>query len=64
LKGISAASNGISLILGFINTHKKSAWHLRLKPERWPIRKKGHIPITQIYGEVKVAGEDRLQSNF
>ena len=28
------------------------------------MEKKGDIPITQIGGEVKVVGEDRLQSNF
>jgi hypothetical protein len=41
----------------------KSAWHLRLKPQRRPIWKKD-IPITQIDDEVKVVGEDRLQSNL
>jgi hypothetical protein len=42
----------------------KSAWHLHLKPQRRPIWKKSDIPITQIGDEVKVVGEDRLQSNF
>ena len=28
------------------------------------MEKKGDIPITQICDEVKVVGEDRLQSNF
>jgi hypothetical protein len=48
----------------FTNTHIKFAWHLRLKPQRRPIWKKGDIPITQIDDEVKFVGEDRLQSNF
>jgi hypothetical protein len=44
--------------------HMTGAWHLRLKPQRRPIWKKGDIPITQIDDEVKIAGEDRLQSNL
>ena len=34
------------------------------EPQRRQIWKKGGIPITQIDDEVKVLGEDRLQSNF
>jgi hypothetical protein len=63
-KDISAGSNYISSNWGFTNTHIKSAWHLRLKPQRRPIWKKGDIPITQMDGEVKVVGDDRLQSSF
>jgi|AntAceMinimDraft_1070359.scaffolds.fasta_scaffold281532_1 hypothetical protein len=40
------------------------AWHLPLKPQRWPIWKKGDIPMTQTNDEVKVLDEDRLQLNF
>jgi hypothetical protein len=42
--------------------HIKSAWCLQLKSLRRPIWKKGDIPITQIDGEVKFVGVDRLQS--
>jgi hypothetical protein len=40
-KDISAGSIFMSLNWGFINIHIKSAWHLPLKPQRWPIWKKG-----------------------
>ena len=48
----------------FQNTNIKGAWHLRLKPQRQPIWKKIDISIAQIDDEVKVVGEDRLQSIF
>ena len=35
-----------------------------LETSKTPDMEKSDIPITQIYGEVIVVGEDRLQSNF
>ena len=42
----------------------KSARHLALDTSNTADMEKSDIPITQIDGEVKVVGEDRLQSNF
>jgi hypothetical protein len=46
------------------HAHKESLAHALETSKTADMEKKSDIPITQIDDEVKVVGEDRLQSNF
>jgi len=54
----------MSLIWGFKNTQNKGCLAPALETSKTADMEISDIPINQIGGEVKVVGEDRLQSNL